>query len=132
VRAAAAAALLAAALTASADGRAGPRVAVDPAAFDFGNARPEKVLQKDLVLHNYGDAELLVARISTSCGCTVVGGYATRVAPGGQTTLRISFTTPAAPGPTVQTVVVETNDRERPKLEVKVKATVVAPRRRRG
>jgi hypothetical protein len=130
-RAAAAAALLAVALSAASAGTPGPRLGVDPPGFDFGNARPVKTLQKEIVLHNYGDAELRVAKVSTSCGCTVVGSYATRLAPGARTALRISFTTPEALGPTVQTVTVETNDPERPKVEVKVKATVVAARRKR-
>ena len=119
-------ALAAAASFAAADGPAGARLAVEPTGFDFGSVRAQKMLQKDLALHNFGDAELVITRVSTTCGCTVAGAYRSRVAPGGSTTLRISFKTPAAAGPTTQTVTIETNDRERPKVEVKVKATVVA------
>ena len=114
---------------AGADGAAGPRLAVEPAAFDFGNVRAEKTLQKDLALRNFGDAELVIRKVSTTCGCTVAGGYRKRVAPGASTTLRISFTTPAAAGRTEQTVSIETNDPERPKVEIKVAATVVAARK---
>ena len=128
--AAALAVVLAAATLAGADGAAGPRLSVEPADFDFGSARAEKLLQKDLALRNFGDAELEIRKVSTTCGCTLARGFATRVAPGAGTTLRISFTTPATPGPTVQTITLETNDPERPKVDVKVRATVVAPRKR--
>ena len=111
------------------DGAGGARVAVEPPSFDFGNVRPEKTLQKDLVLRNFGDAFLVIKKVSTTCGCTVAGAYLKRVAPGASTNLRIAFTTPAAAGRTEQTVTIETNDPERPKVDVKVSATVVAPRK---
>lgn len=114
---------------ARADGAAGARLAVEPPSFEFGNVRPEKTLRKELVLRNFGDAELVIKKVSTTCGCTVAGAYAKRVAPGASTTLRIAFTTPAAAGRTEQTVTIETNDPERPKVDVKVAATVVASRK---
>jgi uncharacterized protein DUF1573 len=112
---------------ANADAPAGARIAVDPPSFDFGSVRAERLLQKDLALRNFGDAELVITKVSTTCGCTVAGGYRKRVPPGGSTTLRISFTTPAKAGPTAQTVTLQTNDPVRPRLDVMVKATVVAP-----
>ena len=111
---------------ARADGVAVARLAVEPPSFDFGNVRPEKMLQKELVLRNFGDAFLVIKKVSTTCRCTVAGAYLKRVAPGASTTLRIAFTTPAAAGRTEQTVTIETNDPEHPKVDVKVAATVVA------
>ena len=101
---------------------------MEPASFDFGNVRPEKTLQKELVLRNVGDAELVIKKVSTTCNCTVAGAYLERLRAGGEHDACASqFTTPAAPGRTEQTVTIETNDPEHPKVEVKVKATVVAP-----
>jgi len=125
-------AVLALAPSGRADGPAGARLAVEPASFDFGPVRPEKTLQKELVLRNFGDAELVIKKVSTTCGCTVAGAYLKRVAPGASTTLRIAFTTPAAAGRTEQTVTLETSDPERPKVDVKVAATVVASRKPAG
>ena len=127
--AAVAVALLAVAPSLRADGSAGARLAVEPASFDFGNVRPEKRLLKELMLRNFGDADLVIKKVSTTCGCTVAGAYLDRVPPGGSTTLRIAFTTPAGAGRTQQTVTIETNDPERPKVDIKVSATVVAPRK---
>lgn len=104
----------------------GARLSVSPAAFDFGNVLPEKVLQRDLALRNVGDAELVIQDVRTTCDCTVVGTYAKRLAPGAGTSLRVQLTTPAREGRTEQRVSIETNDPERPKVEVTVAATVVA------
>ena len=112
---------------AGADGPAGARLAVEPPSFDFGNVLPEKTLQRDVVLRNVGSAELVIKDVRTACNCTVVGGYAKKLAPGASTSLRIELTTPALAGPLAQTVTIETNDPDEPTVEVEVKATVIAP-----
>ena len=116
---------------AQADATTGARVSVEPAAFDFGNVRGERTLQKEITVRNVGDGELEIRKVSTTCGCAVVGAFQKRVAPGDSTTLRVAFTTPAAAGKTQQTVTIETNDTEHPRVEVKVSATVVAARKPR-
>jgi Protein of unknown function (DUF1573) len=116
---------------ARADATTGARVSVEPASFDFGNVRGEKTLQKEVTVRNVGDAELEIRKVSTTCGCAVVGAFQKRVAPGDSTILRVAFTTPAAAGKTQQTVTIETNDGEHPRVEVKVSATVVAARKPR-
>jgi len=122
-----AAALLAAACTGGADGAGSPRLSAMPSSFDFGNVLPEKTLQRDVVLRNVGRAELVIKDVRTTCHCTVVGGYAKKLATGASTSLRIELTTPALAGPLAQTVTIETNDPDQPKVEVEVKATVIAP-----
>ena len=122
-----AAALVAAACTGGADGAAAARLSAEPPAFDFGEVRPEKTLQKEIVLRNVGDADLVIANVSTTCDCTVVGSYVKKLAPGASTSLRIQLTTPAAAGRTEQAVTIESNDPERPRVEVPVAATVTAP-----
>ena len=48
-----------------------PRIAVEPPAFDFGSALPEKRSQKEFTLRNLGDEDLVIENVSTTCGCTV-------------------------------------------------------------
>jgi hypothetical protein len=105
----------------------GPRLSAAPSAFDFGNVLPQKTLHRDVALRNVGDAELVITNVFTTCDCTVVGDYARRLAPGAGTSLRIQLTTPAREGRTEQRVAIETNDPERPQVEVTVAATVVQP-----
>ena len=114
------------AIVAWADAMAVPRLAVDPPSFDFGSALPGKSLHKEFVLRNIGGAPLVIDKVSTTCGCTVATGYETRIPPGGRTVLRVTFTTPARPpGRTEKSVLVRSNDGEKPIFEIKVAATVV-------
>jgi hypothetical protein len=122
-----AAAVLAAACTGGAAGAGGARLSAAPASFDFGSVVPEKTLQRDIVLRNVGSAELVIKDVSTTCNCTVAGGYLKTLAPGASTSLRVQLTTPKLPGRMEQAITIESNDPERPRVEVKVAATVVAP-----
>jgi hypothetical protein len=123
------AALLAAACAGSAGKAGGARLSAEPSSFDFGSVLAGKTLQRDIVLRNVGGAELLIHDVSTTCDCTVVGSYANRLAPGTSTSLRIQLTTPPVAGRTEQRVAIETNDPDRPRVEIEVAATVVAPAR---
>jgi hypothetical protein len=104
-----------------------PRLAVEPTAFDFGRVRAGRRVDKELVLRNHGGRELQIASIATTCGCTVVSDHAKTVPAGGRTVLRVAFTAPSKAGRTVKSVLVKTNDPERPTVEVKLSAEVVAP-----
>jgi hypothetical protein len=103
----------------------GARLSAEPSSFDFGTVLPGKVLHRDIVLRNVGGAELTITDVKTTCDCTVVGGYATTLAPGASTSLRVRLTTPAAAGRTDQAIAILSNDPERPRVEIQVTATVV-------
>jgi hypothetical protein len=70
-----------------------PAIRVDPDGFDFGKALPGKTLSKEFALKNFGDAELVIEGVSTTCGCTAAIMAETKVAPGGATQLRVTFYT---------------------------------------
>jgi hypothetical protein len=103
----------------------GPRLAVEPESFDFGEARAQRTLSKEFRLVNFGDAELEVVRISTSCGCTVVETGSRSIAAGESTRLRVELQTRDDRGLVVRSVLIETNDSERPRVTLELRATVV-------
>lgn len=102
-----------------------PRIAVDPASFDFGKALQNKTLHKDFVVRNVGAADLEISRVSTTCGCTAALADSTVVKPGASTTLRVDLQTRTYTGRLERKILVESNDPKSP-LELKVQATVVA------
>lgn len=109
-----------------------PSIRVEPEGFDFGKALPEKTLRKEFVLRNFGDAELVVENVSTTCGCTAALASDKRVPPGGSTQLLVTFETRSYAGKVERQVLVRSNDPKTPLLTVKVSATVEAsakPRR---
>ena len=110
---------------------AGPRIAVEPPSFDFGKALPQKALRREFNIRNFGDQDLVIENVSTTCGCTAAPLDPAKkvVKAGGSTALRVTLITPSAPGRMSQSVLVRSNDPERPTFEIKVYATVVAESR---
>jgi Protein of unknown function (DUF1573) len=104
----------------------GPRIAVEPASFDFGKAMQNKTLSKEFSIKNYGNQDLVIENVSTTCGCTVAEGYARRIKPGESTPLRVSLETRAYKGKVERDVLVRSNDAATSLLKVRVEA-MVAP-----
>jgi hypothetical protein len=103
---------------------AAPRLAIEPESFDFGEALQQRTLSKEFVIRNFGQGELRIEGISTSCGCTAALAASSRLAPGARTTLRVNLETRDDEGPLERTVLVRSNDPARPiatlRLRVKV------------
>jgi hypothetical protein len=103
---------------------AGPRIRVEPVSFDFGRAAQNKILRKEFSIRNFGNQDLVVESVSTTCGCTAALLDSSVVKPGGTTPLRVSLETRAYRGHVVRSVMVKSNDPRTGLLEVKVEATV--------
>jgi hypothetical protein len=101
-----------------------PRIRVEPASFDFGNALPGKTLRKEFAVRNFGDAALVIESVSTTCGCTAALADERRVEPGASTSLRVTFETRRYSGKVERRVLVRSNDPETPLVEVRLRATV--------
>ena len=104
-----------------------PRISVDPESFDFGNALPGKTLRKEFTLRNFGDAELVIENVSTTCGCTAALASDSKLKPGGSTLLRVTLETRSYSGKLERQVLVSSNDPKTPLLTVRIRATVEAP-----
>ncbi len=112
----------------AAEGKKGPRIAVEPATFDFGQALQNKTLTKEFAVRNLGDADLVIEEVKTSCGCTAALLSSKTVKPGGQTPLRVALETRAAQGRIEKRVVIRSNDSTQAAFVLTVSATVVAPK----
>jgi len=104
----------------------GPRIRVEPEGFDFGRVRPRRTLRKEFRLRNLGDRDLLIERISKTCGCTAAAADASTLAPGDSTPLRVTVETLSSAGEVEHRVLVRSNDPVTPSLEIRLRATVVA------
>ena len=104
----------------------GPRIGIDPTTFAFGKVLQNKTLHKDFVIRNLGTEDLKIGRISTTCGCTAALAESDVVKPGSSTTLGVDLQTRTYSGRVERSVIVESNDPTKPRLELVVSATVVA------
>ena len=103
-----------------------PKISVEPASFDFGKALPGKTLEKQFSIRNFGDADLVIEQITTTCGCTaaLLADEHKLLKPGQSGQLRVRLETRDYSGRVVRSVMVRSNDPEKKLLEVKVEATV--------
>jgi hypothetical protein len=106
----------------------GPKIAVDPPSFDFGEALPARTVEKEFTVRNFGSEDLVIASVTASCGCTLVAWDNTKktIKPGASLPLRVSLHTQTSPGHIVKSVLVKSNDPEKASLEIKLEATIVA------
>ena len=109
-----------------------PRIRVEPEGFDFGKALPNKTLRKEFTLSNFGDKELVIEGVSTTCGCTAAITTDSKLKPGGSTQLRVTLETRSYTGRIERQVLVRSNDPETPLVTVKLRATVEAADARSG
>jgi len=119
-----AATLLPVAVSAEDKPAAAPSIRVEPDGFDFGKTLPGKTLSKEFALRNFGDAELVIEGVSTTCGCTAAITAEKRVRPGGATQLRVTFETRSYSGRVERQVLVRSNDPKTPVLTLKLTANV--------
>ncbi len=107
---------------------AAPKISVEPATFDFGKALPGKTLEKQFSIRNFGDADLVIEGITTTCGCTagLMDDAHKLLKPGASGQLRVRLETREYSGKLVRSVLVRSNDPETKLLEVKVEVLVQA------
>jgi len=106
----------------------GPRITVEPQSFDFGQALQNKTLTKEFTIKNFGSADLLIERVTTTCGCTTAPLEEKNkvIKPGASTPLRVSLQTREVTGLMSRSVLIKSNDPDKGFYEIKIQATVVA------
>ncbi len=104
----------------------GPKLVLDPELWDFGRTLKGRVLEKEFTLRNVGDSDLVIDKITTTCGCTAALLDEKTLKPGKHAKLKVNFETRDYEGRIERKVLLRTNDRSRDPLEIKLQATVLA------
>ena len=104
---------------------ASPVLQVQEPKFDFG-----EVYQGNKVLHvfqftNQGDEDLLIDRVSTSCGCTAVLVSEKKLSPGGQGELQANFDSTRFHGAVSKTIYIYSNDPVNPVMQLHIQGKVL-------
>ena len=98
-----------------------PKAVVDNEVFDFGTMDKSGRLSHAFVISNEGDAPLLLLKGKTTCKCTMAKLDRESVMPGESTKIVIEWTAREYLGPFEQTATIQTNDPQRPEIELKIK-----------
>jgi hypothetical protein len=109
------------------EGKGSPRISIAPESFDFGKALPGKTLRKEFTIRNFGDRDLVIDGVSTTCGCTAALPKEKTIPPGGSTPLAVTLETRSYSGRIERRVLVRSNDPEDPRAEIRVIVTVEPP-----
>jgi hypothetical protein len=57
-------------------------MSIDESVFDFGEISKDEAASHEFVIHNEGDAPLVISEVKTSCGCTASDFSKKAIAPG--------------------------------------------------
>jgi hypothetical protein len=94
--------------------RAAPRIVFEQPVHDFGTVEQGAKVTHLFRFHNRGERNLRIESLKTSCGCTAAVISDSRIPPGGRGTISATFDTARFLGEKKKTVVVHTNDPQRP------------------
>lgn len=89
-----------------------PRIEFDTALYDFGRILQGEQISTVFSFTNTGDAELVIQKVQTSCGCTVPQYEKAPVAPGERGEIRVRFDSDGKEGTQYKTIKVSTNCEE--------------------
>jgi hypothetical protein len=102
----------------------GPRLVLSRDAWDFGQVWHGISPILNLGLTNEGQADLVLTRVKTTCGCTLVSGAKDVLKPGESTILRVEFDTHGKQEHVTSKVLIDSNDSARPHVEFPISGYV--------
>lgn len=105
--------------------QARPVIALGSQLYDFGTVAQGAKVVHEFEVKNSGTADLVIQRLSPSCGCTATQLTSPVVKPGATEKVRVTFDTSGFLGDKVKTVVVASNDSENPEKTFTLKGHVV-------
>lgn len=89
----------------------------------MGTVPKGQVVEADFTVHNAGGSDLIITDARPSCGCTV-SSFDKLIKPGADGKVKASVDTKSFSGPISKSVLVVSNDPERPQMNLFVKAVV--------
>jgi hypothetical protein len=94
-----------------------PNLSLSQESWDFGQVWHGATPNLTLVLKNDGDAELKISEVRSTCGCTHVTPGRTVVPPGQTSELKIVYDTEGKQDKVGSSVIIQSNDPARPKID---------------
>jgi hypothetical protein len=88
-------------------------------------------LWHEITVQNVGQADLVIASVTTSCGCTQATLEPMTISPGKSGTLHIEFDSgahgPELTGVLIRQIFVASNDPQQPEMVVELEANILPP-----
>ena len=100
---------------------AAPKIEISAETKDMGTVPKGQVIETDFVIKNTGGSDLVITDARPSCGCTV-SNFDKLIKPGAEGKVHTSVDTKSFAGPISKSVLVVSNDPDRPQMNLFVKA----------
>jgi len=92
--------------------------------WDFGVKWHGEPCSTEITIGNTGDAPLKIINVRSSCGCTVARPKKRELLPGESDMMTLSYNTKKNAPKVTQTVTLETNDPQQPRVAIRIKGEV--------
>ncbi|VAX21860.1 hypothetical protein MNBD_IGNAVI01-3143 [hydrothermal vent metagenome] len=103
----------------------GPKIAVNEKEYDFGTIVEGAIVSHEFFITNEGTENLVIIKVSASCGCTVAKPQDDVLEPGESTVLKVTFNSAHKRGDRKNYVSVFTNDKTNKKFTIITTAKVL-------
>lgn len=105
-----------------------PKAEFESKTFNFGTMKQKSSASYEFVFKNTGKSDLIIRKIKSTCGCTVVNPKETVIKPGQTSSLKAIFNSGTRRGRQNKTVTVITNDPENSMILLRLTGEVEAPK----
>src|SRR3984893_2379749 len=102
---------------------AAPKIEVVPETKDAGTVAKGQVIDTTFVVKNTGGSDLIISDARPGCGCTVAA-FDKLIKPGAEGKIVTAVDTKSFSGPISKSLLIVSNDPERPQINLFIKATV--------
>jgi len=102
---------------------AAPKIEISPETKDAGTVAKGQLVEATFVVKNSGGSDLIISDARPSCGCTVAS-FDKIIKPGQEGKIHSSVDTKSFSGPISKSVLVVSNDPDRPQMNLFIKAMV--------
>jgi len=103
-----------------------PVISLTSNSYDFGTVAQGTKVVHEFEVKNSGNADLVIQRLSPSCGCTATQLASPIIKPGSSEKVRVTFDTSGFMGDKTKTVLIASNDTNNPELVVTIKGQVLS------
>jgi len=102
-----------------------PKITIEKVAHDFGEVGPGTENLCEFKFTNTGNSLLKITKVSRTCGCTPFTLEKNEYASGESGTLKVKYHSGRLPGSVNRRLFIYSNDSERPKVKLTIKANIV-------
>lgn len=100
-----------------------PNIEMRERSYDFGKIKPGEKVEHDFVFKNTGESDLVIRKVRSTCGCTVVKPDKEVIKPGEESSVKAIFSTSAI-GYSRKSVYIISNDPDNSEIRIVVSANV--------